>query len=493
MSASRSKSAATKKVPAVRSQFGETHLVEWKESWRDEYLKWLCGFANAEGGTLLIGMNDKGVPVGAPDAARLLVDLPNKIRDTLGLVVPVRLVTKKGRDLIEIVVEASPTPISYKGEYHVRSGSTKQQLTGNALSAFLLRKFGRHWDGAPAPNVAVRDLSADAFKRFKGYARGSDRLPPGALSASRTVLIEKLRLTENGMLKRAALLLFHADPERWVTGAYVKIGMFLSESELAYHDEVHGDLFSQMDKTVELLLTKYMVAWISYRGLARLETFPIPREALREAVLNALIHRDYSAGAPIQIRVYRDKLRISNAGELPPSWTAETLLKTHDSRPPNPDLANTFFRAGLIEAWGRGYEKIREACREAGAPEPTVALDGGLSVEWQWQVPEDTAHPVARPNPRGAAGQDTGQVAGQVTKQVGQLLSALSGDMTRSELQAALSLASRGNFTVQYLKPALEAGLIEMTIPDKPNSRLQRYRLTELGKANIAGKRRSRQ
>ena len=175
------RAAAAKNVSTARRQSGETHLVEWKESWRDEYLRWLCGFANADGGTLVIGMSDKGEPVGAEDADRLLVDLPNKIRDTLGLVVPVRAVTKKGKDLIELVVEASPTPISYRGEYHFRSGSTKQQLTGNALSTFLLRKFGRHWDGAPVPNIAVQDLSAEAFNRFKGYARGSARLPPGAL------------------------------------------------------------------------------------------------------------------------------------------------------------------------------------------------------------------------------------------------------------------------------------------------------------------------
>ncbi|MFM8408850.1 MAG: helix-turn-helix domain-containing protein, partial [Alphaproteobacteria bacterium] len=100
----------------------ETHLVEWKESWRDEYLKWICGFANADGGTLVIGMNDDGDPVGAQDADRLLVGLPNKIRDMLGLVVPVRSISRRGKPLVEIEVDASVTPISYKGEYHYRSG-----------------------------------------------------------------------------------------------------------------------------------------------------------------------------------------------------------------------------------------------------------------------------------------------------------------------------------------------------------------------------------
>jgi ATP-dependent DNA helicase RecG len=243
---SRRKLVASKKRAPVRRQSAETHLVEWKESWRDEYLKWLCGFANADGGTLIIGMNDKGEPVGSPDADRLLVDLPNKIRDTLGLVVPVRAVTKKAKPLVEIEVEASLTPISYKGEYHFRSGSTKQQLTGNALSTFLLRKFGRTWDGAAVPSIVVKNLSGEAFNRFKAHAREGGRMPPTSLASNRAELIERLRLIENGMLKRAALLLFHAEPERWVTGASVKIGMFRGGADLAYQDEVQGDLFTQL-------------------------------------------------------------------------------------------------------------------------------------------------------------------------------------------------------------------------------------------------------
>lgn len=176
------------------------------------------------------------------------------------------------------------------------------------------------------------------------------------------------------MLKRAALLLFHGDPERWVTGAWVKIGMFRGGADLAFHDEVHGDLFTQMEKTLELLHTKYMVAWISYRGVARRETFPVPRDALREALLNALIHKDYSSANPIQIRVETDSLSIFNSGPLPPSWTAATLLGKHNSQPHNPDIASTFFRTGLIEAWGRGYERIAEACREQGTPSRRSSL-----------------------------------------------------------------------------------------------------------------------
>lgn len=355
----------------------EHQHIEWKESWRDEYLRWISGFANAEGGVLVIGRNDKGEVVGVPDARRLLVDLPNKVRDALGVMVDVHLVNEAGKDLVEIHVEPYPSPISYKGEYHYRSGSTKQQLKGAALDKFLLRKHGRTWDSVPVPHVTVGDLSGSAISGFRGLARQSRRLDADMLAESDAALIERLNLFEGTYLKRAAVLLFHPDPERYITGAFVKIGHFQGEAEILYQDEVHGDLFTQTQKTVEVLLSKYLRAAISYQGIHRVERLPVPEEALREALLNAIIHRDYSVGAPIQIRVQDDRLSIWNPGELPEGWSLEKLLEPHASRPHNPSLANAFFRAGEIEAWGRGIQRILSACLESGAPEPQIVYEPG--------------------------------------------------------------------------------------------------------------------
>jgi ATP-dependent DNA helicase RecG len=491
----------------------EHQLVEWKQSWRDEYLRWLCGFANAEGGTLVIGKDDSGKVVGAPNAQRLLEEIPNKVRDLLGIVVRVQLREEPSvgaeppKQYLEIEVDPSPTPISYRGEYHVRSGSTKQQLTGAALSAFLLRKFGRHWDGAPVPGVTVEDLDPLAFRRFRKHARDRKRMPAEALTASPAELLERLHLTEAGMLKRAALLLFHEDAERWFTGAYVKVGRFRGSGVL-YHDEFHGSLFQQLDECLETLLTKYLIAWISYEGVQRVETYPVPREALREAIINALIHKDYTSGAPIQIRVYDDQLVIWNSGQLPPTWTAERLMQPHSSEPRNPDLANVFYRTGLIEAWGQGYRRILDECREAGTTLPRAVHDGaGLGLEWEWVPPDEATHQVtpqvtgqvtpqveqpqvigktgASGSPPGATGEVAGEVTHQVTPQVEALLAALDvgGPLSGAELRAALALKDRMHVQLAYLAPALEAGLVEMTLPDKPNSRLQKYRLTDAGKA----------
>jgi ATP-dependent DNA helicase RecG len=152
----------------------EDQHIEWKESWRDEYLKWISGFANAEGGVVVIGMNDEGDAVGLPDAKKLLVDLPNKVRDVLGIIVRVNLKRAGSHEYLEIIVDPYPYPVSYKGEYHVRSGSTKQELKGAALDRFLLSKQGRTWDGVPVPNVAISDLSRPAIATFRQLAKQSD-------------------------------------------------------------------------------------------------------------------------------------------------------------------------------------------------------------------------------------------------------------------------------------------------------------------------------
>ena len=358
----------------------ESQIIEWKPAWRDEYLKWICGFANAEGGVLVIGRNDAGKAIGVKDAGRLLEDIPNKVRDVLGIMVDVNLRREAGQDTVEIVVESYPYPVSYKGEYHYRSGSTKQELKGAALDRFLLRKQGRHWDGVPIPGFTVADLSARALAGFRKRAIKSRRLSAELLAEADGVLLDKLRLVEGAYLKRAAVMLFHDDPERVVTGAYVKIGYFRTDSDLLYQDEVHGSLLEQVEKTMDLLLTKYLRAGISYEGVQRLETFPVPEAALREAVINAIAHKDYASAIPIQISVYHDKLMIWNAGQLPPDWTFERLTAKHASSPYNPDIANAFFRVAFLESWGRGIDLMRDACRATGMPAPELRWDNGLWV-----------------------------------------------------------------------------------------------------------------
>ena len=362
----------------------ESQNIEWKESWRDEYIKWIGGFANASGGKLFIGINDKGAITGLSDAQKILEEIPNKVRDILGIIIDVDLRTENDLNYLEISVEAYPYPVSYKGQYHYRSGSTKKELKGGALDKFLLQKQGKRWDGAPVPNVKVKDLSVGAFNYFRKNAIASNRLTKEILQENNEILLEKLHLTDGDYLKRAAVLLFHPDPEKYVTGAFVKIGYFRTDDDLLFQDEIHGYLFEQVEKTMDLLLTKYLLASIGYQGLHRVEKFPFPEIALRETLLNAVAHKDYSSGIPIQISVYADKIIFWNEGTLPENWTVEELKKKHASRPFNPDISTAFFRAGLIEVWGRGTVQIISECLKYGIPAPIFSYDfASFSIEFQ--------------------------------------------------------------------------------------------------------------
>ena len=333
----------------------ESQNIEFKESWRDEYQKWICGFANAQGGILYVGVKDNGEVCGVQDAKKLMEDIPNKVRDMMGILVDVNLKEKDEKQYLEIVTEAYPYPISFRGKYYQRSGVTNQELKGAALDRFMLRKQGKTWDGVPVPYLKAEDLDNATFDLFRKYAKRSGRMEETDLMDDNHGLLEKLRLYEGSYLKRAAALLFHPDPEQYVTGAFVKVGFFREGMDL------------EIVKLMDLLCTKYMKAIITYEGLQRIETLPMPREALREALLNACINKDYAEPSPIQIRVYENKLEIINGGVLPEGWTVETLLSSHRSMPYNPDIANTFFRAGEIEAWGRGIERIITAPRRSSA------------------------------------------------------------------------------------------------------------------------------
>lgn len=344
--------------------------TERHREWSEEYLKEICGYANAQGGKIYIGCDDICHVVGVQNAHKLLEDIPNKVRDNLGISVEVRLLEENGKEYIEIDVPSYPVCISCKGDYYFLSGSTRQILTGPALEAFLMRKRGATWDNMPLPTFSLEDVDDGAVARFKQLATKTGRFDSSVLDAPKDVLMDKLHLTNGQYLTNAAMLLFSKDPERWQLGVYIKIGYFENDADLLFHDEVHGSLLEQLDKTVDLIYSKYMRAKITYERMQRIERYFVPEAALREALLNAICHKSYQSGIPIQISVYEDKLYIANCACLPENLSANDLMQKHDLVPYNPNIAHVLYLAGFIESWGQGIEKICSACRKDGVPLP---------------------------------------------------------------------------------------------------------------------------
>ena len=360
----------------------ESQNVECKESWRDEYMKWICGFANAQGGRIYIGINDKREIVGVKNSKRLMEDIPNKVATHLGIVVNVNLHHEGELDYMEIVVEPSNIPIAYRGAYHYRSGSTKQELRGTALQQFIMKKMGRSWDDVTCDRASFDDIDRQAIEYFLRKGIEAQRIPEDQREAStQDVLTNLSLLDDNGMLKNAAILLFGKNPQRFFPNAKFKVGRFGNdEADLLFHDVIEGNVIQMADHVMDILQAKYLVSPVRFEGMQRYETLEIPKEALREVLYNAIAHKDY-IGPDIQMHVYDDHLEIWNEGELPEGYSEKVLMGHHTSKPRNHNIANAMFKAGFIDAWGRGYKKIRDGFTKAGIPMPKVAnFCGGVQV-----------------------------------------------------------------------------------------------------------------
>ena len=369
----------------------ESQNIEYKESWRDEYLKWICGFANAQGGRIFIGVNDEKQVIGLPDAKKLMEDIPNKIVNYLGTVEDVNLLAEGEKEYIEIVVTPSNVPIAYKGTYHYRSGSTKQELKGLALQQFIMRKMGHSWDDIPVYGATIDDIDRKAIDYFLHCSIKAGRMDEDEADASTEDVLRNLGLfTKDGELKNAAILLFGKHVGQFFPSAIFKIGRFhTDESDLIVQDMLEGNVIQMASRVVDTLRTKYLLSPIHYEGLQRVEQLEIPETALRELIYNSLAHKDYT-GPAIQMRVYDRSIELWNYGLLPKELTPADLMKKHSSFPRNHNIANVFYKAGFVETWGRGFKKIKEEFERVNLPLPIMEENcGGVLATIQRKTIED--------------------------------------------------------------------------------------------------------
>lgn len=357
----------------------EGENLEFKSSWSDECLKTISAFANSHGGDLIVGIDDNGNVIGVKNPKKLLEDIPNKIKNKLGIIPRVNLDEVEGKETIRIEIEPSIHPISYNGKFYKRTGSTVQEISGIDLMSFLLSRSGRTWDAQPS-NAAIDDLDKETIERFIGLAK--KRLPEMSENDDVGKILKNLELIEDGKLTNAGVLLFGTKPQRHMISSGARVGRFKTDIDILDTVEAAGNLFKQMDALLEAI-KKHLNVRFEIKGIERKDIWDYPLEAIREGVINALIHRDYMNTADIQIKVYDDRIKIWNPGKLPPEISVEDLKKEHESIPRNTLLAYAFYYAGLIEKWGSGTRRIFELCSAHSLPEPQFQEEfGGLSLSF---------------------------------------------------------------------------------------------------------------
>jgi ATP-dependent DNA helicase RecG len=360
----------------------ETQTVELKESWQDEYLKTICAFSNTDGGVFYVGVDDNGNAVKLERIKYLLESLPNKILSTLLLTTSVEPEQYQGKEIIKITVPKKPLH-SYNGVFYHRVGSTTQELKGAELQRLLLIINNLCWDETAMSSATIDDIDSETVERFVDLAIAKGRLPEKVDSKNIEKLFRNLNLINcDGLLTRAAVLLFGKEPNRFFISATIKMGRFRGSdsTDVIIHDLIKGNAFKMFEQAMDLLKGKYLWAPVSYDGMVRVETLEIPEKALREVILNAVVHRDYTSHSSISVRIFESRISVWNSGKLN-AIKVEDLKKEHDSHKRNPLIADIFFRAGYIESWGRGTNIIVEECVNNGLDEPAFKeREGGLEV-----------------------------------------------------------------------------------------------------------------
>ena len=469
----------------------ESEAIEFKKSLAElgEGLNSIAAILNKHGaGELWFGIKNDGTPVGMDVTESTLRKVSQAIAAHIEpkIFPEVSKLLAAGKSCIRVRFTGSDKPYYSHGRSYMRVADEDRQLSAREIETLILRKNRSHhsWDSEP---ILEAFFKPDAAK-VRAYVRKAGLPWTNTLAA-----LESLGLHSGGHFLNAARVFFAKPPALTLRCA---VFATTSSSTIIDQHDFTGDILTLIEEAEKYILKNIRIG-MKLKGLTRVDVPEIDREACREAIINAFCHRDYRDPDEVRIAIFPDRVEVRNPGTLLEGITLRTLKTGKVSRRRNPLIADLLRRIHLIEAWGRGIPLILEKAPQARFSEaagvfttefprlpvaqdsekksqPRPAATGEVSEQVTGEVTGEVTAPV------------TGQVTGQVSDELRRILAILRKEMSRQEIQMALALRGRENFEARYLKPALEADLVERTIPDKPNSRLQKYRLTEKGRALAA-------
>lgn len=477
----------------------ESKTLEFKQGLASPrpWLRTLVAFSNSAGGRLIFGVaNDRHI-IGIDQPLDEEERLCNLIADSIAprLVPNVEMTTVEGKTLLMVEVFLSGSrPHFLKTEgmqqgVYVRLGSTNRQADSHLIAELQRGVSGVSFDGQPMPHLSKSDLNLAAIQDDFGEKSGSDNVLQSL----------KLLTKEQGKLvpTNGAILLYGKDRRFHFDDAWIQCGRFIGNDKSDIFD--HIDIEAPFPKAVDdimLFLKKHAMRGADFSEIRRKDLWSIPIDILREVVVNALVHADYSQrGSPIRVAFFDNRIEVESPGLLLPGLTVEDM-KLGISKIRNPIIARVFKELDLIEQWGSGIPGIFRKIEEQHLPEATIEEIGmrvRFTVYLKPVVPLTAEQSRSGQAPAGtelgrlselreASEQVDEQVDEQVSEQVMIILQACkTHPRSKAELLNALGLANVYMNYKRHLHPLLDHEILERTIPDKPNSRLQKYRLTNKG------------
>ncbi len=449
-------------------ELGESQSFEFKARYSPESAgKQVCAFLNSGGGYLVCGVDVLG-RIGTADIER---NLMQGISPQAFVSFETQKVEGKSVLVIE-VPSGKDVPYSFKNDIYVRRGETTEKADIATIRDMVFRRQAEpeRWERRFSDALIGEDLDEVHLRSVVAAIRESGRYP---LRGDRndSLILEDLSGAKYGKLTNAGDVLFCKNTARRYPQVQLKAVRFTGDKTDALIQDLqhfYGPAMQVLEDVYAFIVRNIPVrAHFSTGSLARKDVPLYPLQAIREGLVNALVHRDYAGfSGGISVHIYPRRMEIWNSGEFPAGITAENLKTGHISILRNPDIAHVFYLRGLMEKMGRGSRLIQKLCAEQGLPSPEWRSEAGIGVTLTLYAPEATP---------------------EATPEVKKLLQQLKGDMSRREMQSVLGLKDPDHFRDAYINPALQFGWIEMTEPQSPRSPVQRYRLTLLGK-NLVSK-----
>lgn len=368
----------------------ESTIIEWKQSLSEieEIIETAAAFANTEGGRIFIGISPEGKALGVQVGKGTIEKLVNQIAQNTEPKLHPKVTVKKidGKDVFVAEVKESRDHLVLAfGRSYKRVGRSTVKMSKDEYESLILEKHreSHYFDAEVCKGASLSDIDNSKVKYFLVSARqerGLDITESGSLKD----ILMRLKLLKNGKPTNGAIILFGKDTAKFFEQSEVKCIRFKGvdvAGEMIDLKPVNGDAISLVKEAEKFIYDHIpMRAWIESGKLERQEKWLYPPKAIREALANAIAHRDYRTTSKVQVRIFDDRIELWNPGHLPYGWTPETLKQAHESKPVNPSIAKAFFWIKYAEEVGTGTSKIVLWCKEWGLPDPEFEYAGSSLV-----------------------------------------------------------------------------------------------------------------
>ncbi|MBR4391948.1 MAG: putative DNA binding domain-containing protein [Bacteroidales bacterium] len=501
----------------------ESRVLELKTSTGElvKGMQTLCAFLNSDGGWLFFGVTPKLEILGqnvTDNTQREIAHEITKIEPAIKL--PLEIVEvpdRPGCFVIGIHAEAAQfgdAPYTYDGRAYYKVESTTVLMPRSMFEERLRRSDPNRfaWESQTPDTLRVEDLDEKKIRNTIMYGITKGRMPASSASEDTMTLLDKFAMVENGKIKNAAAALFTKRPQDYPQ-FLLRMARFRGKEKRDFIDNMrlYGNFFDLLDAGLAFFF-KHLNQSGVVKGLRREEQLEIPFEALREALTNALCHRQLdSPSGSVGIAIYDDRVEIENAGHLPNELTVETIKLPHRSYPQNPLIANALYMTAYLESWGTGVSRMMEACKAAGVPEPKYGTDG-LFVWITFQRPNSDTYSDTNPDtysdPYSDSNSDTSSDTYSDTNldtysdsSSDSSSDSNSDSSSDSNSDSGLWLSDRNKAVlafcmeprssreilehihvtyqnwniIKFINTLVDAGLLERTVPESPNSPNQKY------------------